>query len=93
MDAGAVLFDMGRRVAELRASRGISQEAFAERAGVDVKDLQKIEGGKLNVTVRTLVTLASALELRGVGELFAEPASREVRRGRPRKRPGGPDGA
>lgn len=88
VDVGAVLFDVGRRVAELRATRGITQEKLAEASGIDVKDVQKIEGGKLNVTVRTLVALASALELQSVGELFAEPTSREVRKGRPKRREG-----
>lgn len=88
VDVAAVLIDIGRRVAELRAAKGLTQAQFAEVLGVDVTHLQKIEGGRLNVTVRTMVTLAAALELRGLAELFAPPASREVRPGRPKRRKG-----
>lgn len=88
-----MLFDMGRRVAEVRAARGFTQEQLSEGSGIDLKDLQKIEGGKQNPTVRTLVALASALELRSVAELFAEPASREVKVGRPKRRNATPEQA
>lgn len=80
-----MLFDIGRRIAELRAARGLTQEQLAERLGIDPTHLQKIEGGRLNVTVRTLVTLAAALGCTP-GELFEAPQSREVKVGRPRRR-------
>ena len=39
-----VVKEMGRRVAELRAARGLTQEQFAERAGYTVQYQQQIEG-------------------------------------------------
>lgn len=61
MDLRGVLVDVGRRVAELRAARGMTQEALAEAAGVDVSTLRRIEHGERNVTLRTVVTVANAL--------------------------------
>lgn len=48
------------------------------------KNYQRIERGVQNMTLRTLVRIAGALEVRTV-DLLEPPASREVRRGRPRK--------
>jgi transcriptional regulator with XRE-family HTH domain len=86
VDTQAALMDLGRRIAELRADRGWTQEQFAARLGVDPSHLRKIETGRLNVTVRTLVRVASALELAERAAMFQPPTSREVRVGRPRSR-------
>lgn len=79
-----VLRDLGRRVAELRAARGLTQERFAEDANITAQYLQRIEAGRENLTVRSLVRLAGLLHV-SVTDLFAKPAQREVRPGRPRK--------
>jgi transcriptional regulator with XRE-family HTH domain len=76
--ADDVLHDLGRRVAELRAARTLTQEQFAEIAGVTVQYLQRVEAGRENLTVRSLVS---------VTDLFAKPAQRDVRPGRPRRQP------
>ena len=86
VDVDAALFDLGRRAAELRAGAGLTQEALAERIAMDVKDVQRIEAGEVNITFRTLVRLADALGC-SLGELVAPPTSRAVKVGRPRKRP------
>ncbi|HJL26627.1 MAG TPA: helix-turn-helix transcriptional regulator, partial [Polyangiaceae bacterium LLY-WYZ-15_(1-7)] len=80
----AVLRDLGRRVAELRTRRGWTQQVFAEKADFSVKYLQRIESGRANLSVRSLVKLAAVLAV-GVAELFAPPESRDARRGRPPK--------
>jgi transcriptional regulator with XRE-family HTH domain len=49
-----------------------------------LKNYQRIERGLQNLTVKTLVRIAAALDVR-IGALFDEPASREVRRGRPKR--------
>jgi transcriptional regulator with XRE-family HTH domain len=46
--------NVGRRVAELRAKAGLTQEQQAERLGFTLKYLQRIEGGGENLTVRSL---------------------------------------
>jgi transcriptional regulator with XRE-family HTH domain len=78
-----VIEDVGRRVAELRRSQGATQAQLAERLGMPVQDLQNIELGKRNLTLRSLCNLA-----RGLGvpsrSLLDPPATREPRRrGRP----------
>lgn len=49
------------RVRELREARGLSQEAFAERAGLKYKHYQAIEAGrKTEIRLSTLQKLAKA---------------------------------
>ena len=83
--ANDVLRDLGRRVAELRASKGLTQERFAEVADVTVQYLQRVEAGRENLTVRSLVRLAGLLHVT-ITNLFSKPAQRNVRPGRPRRR-------
>lgn len=55
------------RIKELREARGLSQEAFAEKAGLTYKYYQHVEAGrKRDIRLSTLVKLAKAcgLELR-----------------------------
>jgi DNA-binding XRE family transcriptional regulator len=82
--ADDVLRDLGRRVAELRAARGLTQERFAEEADITAQYLQRVEAGRENMTVRSLVRMASLLHV-SITDLFAKPAQREVRPGRPRR--------
>ncbi|MCI4355189.1 MAG: helix-turn-helix transcriptional regulator [Thermoplasmata archaeon] len=86
-DPDLVVRDVGRRVAELRAQRGLTQAAFSEVIGLSVTHLRKIELGELNMTIHSLVRLADHLDV-GIGELFEPPKSRAVRRGRPRRTTG-----
>jgi transcriptional regulator with XRE-family HTH domain len=52
------------RVRELREARGLSQEAFAERAGLKYKHYQAIEAGrKTEIRLSTLQKLAKACGL------------------------------
>ncbi len=74
---------LGRRVAELRAERGLTQDALATRLGTSWKYLQHIELGRANPSTTLLLRLAAALEV-AASELFVPPASIE------RPRPGRP---
>jgi HTH-type transcriptional regulator / antitoxin HipB len=85
-DPEQVIRDVGRRISEIRQGRGLTQEQAAERLDLSLKGYQFIERGVQNLTIKTLVRIATALGVR-TAELFAAPASREVRRGRPRKAP------
>ena len=49
---------LGRRVRELRAAVGLTQEALGERAGISAKYLSGIENGSVNVSVGVLHELA-----------------------------------
>lgn len=76
--------DVGRRVSELRADRGFTQETFAEKIGRSKGQLQRIEHGDLNLTLRTLLFLADHLGVKA-RDLLIPPRTREVPRGRPRR--------
>jgi transcriptional regulator with XRE-family HTH domain len=73
---------VGRRVAELRGQRGWTQERFAEKLGVSVQYLRRIELAQTHVTVPKLVELANALRVIPAA-LLERPQSMVVRRGRP----------
>lgn len=66
---------LGARARELREQRGWTLERAAEAMDLDLKHLQKVEAGKLNVTLVTLVRIAE-----GFGEpmaaLFSLPSAR-----------------
>lgn len=58
------------RVKALREALGLSQEAFAERAGLKYKHYQAIEAGrKIDIRLSTLEKLAKACRLE-LGELL-----------------------
>jgi transcriptional regulator with XRE-family HTH domain len=57
---------LGQRVRALRDARDWTLEQAAEATNLDLKHFQKIEAGKLNVTLVTLVRLAE-----GFGEPMA----------------------
>ncbi|MFI5297223.1 MAG: helix-turn-helix domain-containing protein [Polyangiales bacterium] len=71
-------------IRRLREEQGLSQAELAERSGVDLRVLQRIESGKVDFRVSSFVALAEALTVTA-GPLV-EPASLSPRkRGRPRK--------
>jgi len=78
--------EVGRRMRELRLQRDLTQEALAERLGMLAPNFARIEQGRANVTIDTLVRIANALDVALI-ELFqpAKPGSRVVKPGRPKK--------
>ena len=50
----------GRRVRDLRRARNLSQEALAERCGLDRTYISGIERGKRNVSLQNIEVLAKA---------------------------------
>ena len=80
-DPNRVLRDLGRRVAELRRERGMTQDRFAEHWNVSVGYVRRVEAGT-NLSVVSLLTLADLLGVR-VQDLFEPPKSRRIVRGRP----------
>ena len=74
---------LGRRIRSLRESNKLTQDVLAEKAGISVKHLGKIERGTVNASVQCLTDIAGALGLplrdlletgheRGREELLAE---------------------
>jgi transcriptional regulator with XRE-family HTH domain len=87
VDTGTILRELGRRCAELRVAKGLTQEQLAELLGVETRYLQGIEAGARNFTMRTLIALASRLGVEP-SALFEPPTSTEAPRpGRPRRKP------
>ena len=78
---------LAANVTRLRERARWTQQQAAEAMGLDVKHLQKLEYGKLNPSLRTLVNVAGAFGVT-VGRLLGATSMRRVPRpvGRPRKR-------
>jgi len=85
LDEDRVAADVGRRIAELRRERELTQEQLSVKMGATVQWIAQLEGG-VNFTIGTLVKLANALKVPLV-ELFEPPKPSDGvrRRGRPRK--------
>jgi transcriptional regulator with XRE-family HTH domain len=82
IDADQLIRDLGRRLAEVRISRRLTQEQLAAEMGISVKYLQRLERGR-NMSLRTLVDFANRLRVGLPDLLMTPPSSRAVRVGRP----------
>ena len=58
----AINADIGEKVLELRALRGISQSELSNISGIDQSDISKIERGVANPSIGTLKRIAEALD-------------------------------
>lgn len=65
---------LGKRVKELRAQKGITQEELADRCEMFRTYLSRIESGLANPTLTALHVLAAGLEV-SVLELLSPPTS------------------
>ena len=85
-DADKLKDHVGRRIAEIRERKGLSQADVAEMLRTTVSNLQRIEYGTQNVTIETLVKIANALGV-AVIEFFGSLDTPKRRRtpGRPRR--------
>jgi putative transcriptional regulator len=54
---------IGQRVVELRTKKGWSQADLARETGKDRQAIEKLENGKVNPTLYSLVELAKALDV------------------------------
>ncbi|GAA4771351.1 helix-turn-helix domain-containing protein [Microbacterium gilvum] len=54
---------MGARIAELRSARSLSVRSLAACADLDISHLQRIERGRGNPTLMTLLQIAIALDV------------------------------
>jgi transcriptional regulator with XRE-family HTH domain len=75
----ALLREIGGCVRAARIKAALSQEAAADRAGIDYKRWQEIEGGRVNTTARTLWRLAEAVETDFRGMLQKPPGTKPRR--------------
>lgn len=54
---------LGKRVAELRKEKKMTQDDLADLCGWEAPNLRKIEGAKTNPTIKTLLILCEGLEI------------------------------
>jgi len=65
---------IGQRLREVRKEKGLRQEDM-EKYGVNYKYYQRVENGKVNLTLATIEKLARALEIEPA-DLFTLPLSK-----------------
>jgi transcriptional regulator with XRE-family HTH domain len=85
LDPHRVVQWVGTRVAERRRAYGLTQEQLAERLEVSIKYLQRLEAGEENLTIRSVVGLANALDVQPSYLLRAPRNAAPRKPGRPRK--------
>jgi transcriptional regulator with XRE-family HTH domain len=66
-----ILVRFGKRLREKRTELGLSQEAFADKCGLDRTYISGIERGKRNVSLLNISTIANSLGT-SVSELTRE---------------------
>lgn len=76
---------VGRRVAELRERRGVTQQQLADDLDVSLRYLQTVEAGEQNLTLRSIANLSAVLRA-PIAALFEPPARIQGRPGRPKRR-------
>jgi transcriptional regulator with XRE-family HTH domain len=77
MDRESLSRSVGIVLREARVKAGLSQEALADRAGVDRTFVGRIENGKQSPTLDTLARMAQALGLR-LSEVLRQAESRST---------------
>lgn len=55
--------ELGKRIVELREQKGWSQSDLARACNKDRQAIEKLENGKVNPTLFTLLEIANALEI------------------------------
>lgn len=71
---------VAKRIKALRVARGLTQDAVAEALGIASKNVQRLEAGRQNLTLKTLSHIADALdvephELLTHGSAFSPPGN------------------
>jgi transcriptional regulator with XRE-family HTH domain len=75
---------IGANLYRLRTEQGLTQEQLANRAGIELSFFQRVERAKTNVSLASLIALASATNVQLAALL--EPARMPPpRRGRPKR--------
>ena len=58
-----ILDNLAKQLKKIRAAKNISQEELAHRSDITLSQIARIETGRINTTVCTLVALAKALDV------------------------------
>lgn len=73
---------IGKRIREVRLGAEVSQETLAAKIGMTRGNFARIEQGRTNVTLDTLLRIADGLGVEVI-DLFRHPKERTVKPGRP----------
>ena len=57
------LIQFGKQLEKLRKKKDLSYRKLAQNCNIDYSDISKIEKGKANITMLTLLELAKGLEI------------------------------
>lgn len=72
---------LGRRLRECRAKLGWTVEEAAERYGIEPAHVRRIEAGRTNPSLATLLSIADALST-DLADLFSDPLPPRTKRDR-----------
>jgi transcriptional regulator with XRE-family HTH domain len=75
---GRVAAQLGRQLRERRQKLGWTVEEAAERYGIEPAHVRRIEAGRTNPSLATLLSIADALSAE-LSELFQEPSPKGKR--------------
>ncbi|HYP90052.1 MAG TPA: LexA family transcriptional regulator [Polyangiaceae bacterium] len=70
-----LVYAVAQRIKALRQVRGLTQDAVAEALGIAVKNVQRLEAGRQNLTLKTLASVADVLDVEPYELLKAGPVS------------------
>ncbi|WP_224368463.1 helix-turn-helix domain-containing protein [Hyalangium versicolor] len=68
---------LGLRLRGLRTARGLTQEQAAEMIGIHPKYMPRVEAGRANLTVDTLIAASVAYEV-ALSDLFTEASEEDA---------------
>ena len=74
---------IGRKIAEIRHEKGLTQKQLAERTGVTIPWVSRVETKGANLTIATMVSIANALEVEPRTLWIAPHRLAKPSRGRP----------
>ena len=57
------LIKLGELVKEVRQSKNYTQQSFAELSDIDIRTIQRIEKGSLNMSLNIFISILDVLEL------------------------------
>lgn len=59
-----VLLSFGRNLQKIRKKQNITQEELAYESGISLSQIARIETGRINPTLCTLITIAKTLKIK-----------------------------
>lgn len=77
-DEDHLITNVGARLKQLRYAAGYTQEVMANRVGSGLRNYQRLETGTINMSLRTLARLSTALDIDPQDLLFPLPQPRRT---------------